>query len=94
MEETELEQNQPTSETPEGEVELVFKEGEIVTLYEAIKSGNTNYFFSLEGDETLYVSSIENSDKQVTMKVGDIVEISYFSATEEGVGIVKKITIK
>ena len=94
LEETELEQNQPTSETPEGEVELVSKEGEIVTLYEAIKSGNTNYFFSLEGDETLYVSSIENSDKQVTMKVGDIVEISYFSATEEGVGIVKKITIK
>lgn len=76
------------------EEKLISEEGKIATLYEAIKSGNTNYFFKLEGDEIWYVSSIENSDKQVAMKAGDTVEIQFFDAEEEGVGIVKKITIK
>lgn len=74
--------------------EEILKEGKIVELYQAIKSGNTNYFFRLEGDEMLYVSSIEINSKQVKLKVGDTVELAYSSAEEEGVGIVKRITIK
>lgn len=76
------------------EKEEFSKEGKIVELYEAIKSGNTNYFFRLEGDEMLYVSSIEINSKQVKMKIGDTVEMAYFSTEEDGVGIVKRITIK
>lgn len=76
------------------EKEETLKEGKIVELYQAIKSGNTNYFFRLEGDEMLYVSSIEINSKQVKMKIGDTVEVTYSSAEEEGVGIIKRITIK
>ena len=69
-------------------------EGKIAVLYEAIKSGSTNYFFRLEGSELLFVSPIENNQKQVEMKVGDTVSITYSSTEEEGVGVVSEITIK
>ena len=74
------------------EENLHYKEGKIENLYQAEIDGCTYYYFTFNGSSDLYISSIKNSNKQVLMKVGTEVSISYISSYEEdGVFIVKKI---
>lgn len=68
------------------------KEGKIQECYQAQIDGCTYYYFIIKGDTGLYMSSIKNSNKQVTLKVGDDIAIEYVSSSEEGVYLVTKIT--
>ena len=78
----------------EVETETKSTTGTITELYQATQNGTTQFFFVLEGDENLYISSISNNSRQVQMSVGSKVSIEYYmSPNEELVGIVSKIEI-
>lgn len=84
--------NSKTGEKVE-EKESIETIGNIVEIYQAIKNGETCYFFLLENDENLYISSISNNSRQVQLKVGSNVTIKYSESSEEKVGIVSEIII-
>lgn len=71
--------------------ELFTNEGKISALYQAEVNGFTHYYFTIEGSDDFYISSIENNSKQVMLGVGTKVEITYVASSEEGVYIVKEI---
>lgn len=73
------------------EEETLKKEGKIENLYQAQIDGCTYYYFTIEGNTELYMSSIKNSNKQVMLKVGTKVSIEYNNTSEEGIFLVKKI---
>ena len=69
--------------------------GTITELYLATQNGTTQFFFVLEGDKNLYISSISNNSRQIQMSVGNNVSIEYYmSPNEELVGLVSKIEIQ
>ena len=67
--------------------------GNIEEIYQAIKSGDTCYFFLLENDPNLYISPISINSRQVQLKVGSNVTMKHYSSTEEQVEIVSEIII-
>lgn len=73
--------------------DIIHKRGNITQIYQVIREGNTTYIFLLEGDNCLYVSSINNNLNQVKMKEGTEVDISYYDSQEEGIKIVSEIEI-
>ena len=75
----------------EDAVETKKTEGKIKELYQAQLDGCTYYYFTIEGSDNLYMSSIKNSNKQVMLKVGTKVSIKYVSSSEEKVFLVKTI---
>ena len=66
-------------------------EGTITKLYEAQIDGSTYYYFTIEYSDNLYMSSIKNNNKQVTLSVGTKVAVEYISTDEAGVFLVKSI---
>jgi len=66
-------------------------EGVITKLYQAQIDGSTYYYFTIEGSDNLYMSSIKNSNKQVTLTEGTKISIEYVSTSENGVYLVKNI---
>ena len=78
------------AEEPE-KVEILAVTGTINNLYEAQLDGCTFYYFTLEGSNNLYMSSIKNSNKQVLLTVGTNVRVEYQTSSEEGVFLVNKI---
>ena len=75
----------------EDKVEVQKVEGKIIDLYEAQIDGCTYYYFKLEDNNNLYMSSIKNSNKQVMLKVGTQVSIEFVPGTETDVFLVQKI---
>jgi len=73
------------------ESKVLSKEGVITEIYQAQIAGFTYYYFKLEEDENIYMSSIENSNKQVFLKKGTNLKIEYIESEEEGVYTVRKI---
>lgn len=70
-------------------------EGKITFMDKADIEGTTSFYFIIEGDSNLYMSSIENSKKQITYKVGDTVTINFTEySKEDGVRFVTQITKK
>lgn len=69
------------------------KEGMITFLATAVKEGTTFFYFKLEGDDTLYVSSLLTNEKQVTMAEGIKLSINY-SMLDDGFALVQQVTIK
>ena len=65
--------------------------GLIKNLYQAQIDGCTFYYFTIEGSNNLYMSSIKNSNKQVLLKEGTNVTIQYIASSEDGVFLVQKI---
>ena len=65
--------------------------GKITELYNAEIEGNTYYYFKIENSDNLYMSSIQNSNKQVLLKIGTKINIEYVTTSEKGVCLVKKI---
>lgn len=66
-------------------------EGTISNMYNAQIDGYTYFYFKLDGSDDLYMSSIENGNKQVTLTVGKHVQLEYVETSEKGVYIVNKI---
>ncbi len=74
------------------EVQEKFKiEGNIQELYQAEIDGCTFYYFTIDGDSNLYMSSIKNSNRQVLLKQGTKVNVEYVKSSEDGIFIVQKI---
>lgn len=73
---------------------IASKTGTITAITEAQIEGYTYYYFKLDDSEEIYMSSIENSNKQPFMKKGDTVKIEYTGSTEADVFIVTKIILK
>lgn len=71
--------------------EISKTEGNIQELYQAEIDGCTFYYFTIEGDSNLYMSSIKNSNRQVLMEQGTKVNLEYVASSEEGIFIVQKI---
>ncbi len=81
------------SEKEETAKEITETSGNIEEIYQAIKSGDTCYFFLLENDPNLYISPISINSRQVQLKVGSNVTMKHYSSTEEQVEIVSEIMI-
>ena len=78
--------------------ELYELEGVVSRVETAEKNGNTYYYFTLHGDENIYVSSIANSSLQ-PFKFGQmeremVVAFTYYDSNESGVRIVTEISFK
>ncbi len=71
--------------------EISKTEGNIQELYQAEIDGCTFYYFTIEGDSNLYMSSIKNSNRQVLMEQGTKVNLEYVASSENGIFIVQKI---
>ena len=65
--------------------------GKITELYNAEIEGNTYYYFKIENSDNLYMSSIQNSNKQVLLKIGTKIDIDYVTTSEIGVCLVQNI---
>ena len=65
--------------------------GKITELYNAEIEGNTYYYFKIENSDNLYMSSIQNSNKQVLLKIGTKINIDYVTTSEMGVCLVQNI---
>lgn len=65
--------------------------GTITFIVTAEVDGNTNFYFMLDGDTNLYVSSIKNSNKQVLLQIGTSITIDFVPSTEEQINTVIKI---
>ena len=72
-------------------IEVYTKEGEITNIYQAEIAGYTYFYFTLGDSKNLYMSSIENGNKQVMLEIGTKVKIEYVNSSEKGVYIIKKI---
>jgi hypothetical protein len=55
-------------------------QGVISALSSAVVSGNTCYYFTLEGDDAIYQASIETSEQLPFLKAGDSVKFSYITS--------------
>ena len=66
--------------------------GQITNLYTAEIDGYTYFYFTLASDDNLYMSSIENSNRQVLLQVGTNVTIKFTPASESGVCLVQEIS--
>lgn len=84
--------NKIGKETSQNDVKIEKIEGKIEELYDAQIDGCTFYYFTIEGSDNLYMSSIKNSNKQVMLKVGTKVSIEYVESSEKGIYIVQKIS--
>ena len=73
---------------------IASKTGSIAEITEVLIEGYTYYYFKLDDGEEIYMSSIENSNKQAFMKKGDSVKVEYTGSTEADVYIVTKIILK
>lgn len=70
------------------------KTGKVTFVSEAQINGYTYYYFVINEDENLiFISSIENSNKQpLKLRIGAEVTVKYYESKEEkGIGIVSKI---
>lgn len=70
-------------ETPAGEAVT----GVISEIYAAVLDGNTQFYFRLENDETIYVAPIRLSEQLPFLKAGDTVNLEY-----TGEGNVRTVT--
>jgi hypothetical protein len=55
-------------------------QGVISALSSAVVSGNTCYYFTLEGEDAIYQASIETSEQLPFLKAGDSVKFSYITS--------------
>ena len=79
------------SKNPTEKEEILTKEGIIQNIYQAEIDGCTYYYFIMEGNTDIYMSSIKNSNKQVILNTGDKISIEYKKSSEEGIYLVTKI---
>lgn len=77
------------NQEPQEETELT---GTVASVRTAEKSGNTYFFFMLNDDEHIYVSSIDNSSMQPFMLTENAsVTITYHDSEEQGIRVVTAI---
>ncbi len=89
-EDTDTEKNETNVDTNEETFELT---GIVKDVKEAQIKGYTYYYFTVEGSDIVFMSSIENSNMQpMKLLSGTTVTIKYHKSEESGIGIVKSIS--
>lgn len=73
-------------------IKMMSASGEIAFLYTAEIDGYTYFYFTLTGSSNLYMSSIENSNRQVLLQIGTNVNIEYTPSSEADVYLVQSIS--
>ena len=87
---TESENATTTEEDVPRETETIT--GQVITVEQAELGGYTYYYFTIEGDDFVYMSSIQNSNLQpMKLKNGTTVTITYYDSTEAGLRIVTEL---
>lgn len=61
---------------------LAQAEGEIETITSAVKDGNTTYYFTIKGNDTLFVAPISLSSELVLSQKGDAIRVSYVESED------------
>ena len=80
---------------PAEEKDMRQLEGKVSRVETAQMDGNTYFFFTLEGDNNVYVSSIKNSSLQPMKLINGVnVAIEYYASTEEDIMVVTKVTFQ
>lgn len=69
------------------------KNGKIKELYQAQIDGYTYYYFILENDDSLYMSSIINNYEQVKLNIGNEIKIEYDQNKTNNAYMVSKIEL-
>lgn len=70
--------------------EILEKSGIIDAVADVVVSGNTCYYFTLEGDDTVYAASVTVSERLPFLKTGD--RISFTCTLEDTPGTVTAVT--
>ena len=65
------------NKTYEEGTQFLDKKGIIEDIYEVVIDGNSHYYFTIQGDPAIYVSSIKLSEKLPFIKKGDTVTFKY-----------------
>lgn len=65
-----------------GESKYEETEGMISLISSAVKEGNSQYYFQLEGNDKVFIADISLSDQLPLLKAGDQVEIEYIPGDE------------
>ena len=89
--------NGESNDKPAQDENREYKElsGVVTSVNEAQIGGYTYYYFMLEGETTIFMSSIENSNMQpMKLAEGANVTITYYESKEEGISIVTEIAFK
>ena len=89
--------NGESNDKPAQDENREYKElsGVVTSVNEAQIGGYTYYYFMLEGETTIFMSSIENSNMQpVKLAEGANVTVKYYESKEEGISIVTVISFK
>ena len=77
----------------EENVETIELTGVVTDVKEAQVKGYTYYYFTVEGSDLVFMSSIQNSNMQPMKLIsGATVTIKYYESKESGIGIVKSIS--
>lgn len=86
-----LEANGKTTESNEYQsTELT---GTISAISEAVVDGNSTYYFTLDGNDTIFISDISLSNRLPLAKAGDTVTIEYVNSKDES-EVITKIEFK
>ncbi len=84
-------ENRGKDVNPSGDV--VTKDGVVTEINEAVVEGNSTYYFTLEGDDTVYVGDISLSNKLPLLEPGQAVTIEFID-NEDDTEIISSILIK
>ena len=57
--------------------------GKITSITTAILNGNSNYYLTIEGQDTLYIANLSLSSELPLSKVGDTVTVTHLNSTEK-----------
>ena len=67
--------------------------GTISAISEAVVDGNSTYYFTLDGNDTIFISDISLSNRLPLAKAGDTVTIEYVNSKDES-EVITKIEFK
>ena len=82
----------PQKEEEDNSREYKNTSGLVSFVEEAQIDGYTYYYFMIEGESSVFMSSIQNSNMQpVKLVENNFVQITYYDSKEEGIGIVTEI---
>ena len=82
--------NKPEEDLSEREYKTA--KGKVTLVEKAEIDGYTYYYFMIEGEMTIFMSSIENSNMQpIKLVENSEVKITYYDSKENGIGIVTQI---
>lgn len=72
---------------PGSEIKDVKIKGKVTRISQAVKGGESFFYFTLEGDKRIFIGTIQISSKLALTQVGDIVEVGFSESNDTVVAI-------